>query len=103
MSTVLADKSTDLAKRFREYHDANPQVYKALVKLARQMKEAGHQRIGIKMLFEVVRYQMMLNTRDPEGYKLNNNYTSRYARLIAENEPDLASMFELRVLKAPKP
>jgi hypothetical protein len=101
MSTVLLDESTNIAKRFRQYHETNPQVYDTLVKLARQMKSLGHKHIGIKMLFEVVRWQMMLTTTDPSGYKLNNDYTSRYARLIMDSEPDLAGMFELRTLHAP--
>jgi hypothetical protein len=38
---------------------------------------------------------------DPrEDFKLNDHYTSRYARLIVAHEPDLAELFELRRLRA---
>ena len=49
----------------------------------------------MKMLFEVIRWQHLVHTRG-DVFALNNNYTSRYVRLISEQHPELASMFELR-------
>ncbi|MCP4448536.1 MAG: hypothetical protein GY811_24845 [Myxococcales bacterium] len=46
------------------------------------------------MLFEYLRVSSLRTSgRD---FKLNNSYTSRYARLIVDREPDLADLFELR-------
>lgn len=84
---------------FRQFHEQNPHVYKELVALALRLRAKGHDRIGIGMLFEVLRHERMLHTTDPEGFKLNNNYRSRYARLIMEQEPALAGVFELRELR----
>lgn len=53
------------------------------------------------MLFEVLRWQHAVSTDDPTSpFLLNNNWRSRYARLIAEQEPDLHHAFELRELRA---
>jgi hypothetical protein len=72
-----------------------------LVKLTRELKTKGHRKVGMKMLFEVLRWQYMRGTYDPSAdFKLNHNYHSRYARHIAENYPDLADVFEVRALKA---
>ena len=95
-ATLFASK---LDTEFWEFHVNNPAVYDELVKLSRQARRRGRARIGIKMLFEVVRWQRILSTTDPD-WKLNNNYHSRYARLIMEQEPDLADMFELRELRS---
>ena len=35
-----------------------------------------------------------------ETYELNNNYHSRYARLIMQKEPGLAGIFDTRELKS---
>jgi hypothetical protein len=35
-----------------------------------------------------------------EAFLLNNNYTSRYARLLMELNPELAGIFETRELHA---
>lgn len=94
---TLSGTQADL--EFRQFHNDNPRVYLELVKLARQAKASGRQKVGIKMLFEVIRWNRFLKTSDPI-YKMNNNYHSRYARLIMENEPDLASIFDTRELRS---
>ena len=40
-----------------------------------------------------------MQTTDPE-YKINNNFTAFYARLIMAQEPDLAGIFDLRTSEA---
>jgi hypothetical protein len=94
--TTVDESRIDRA--FAEFHAANPDVYRCLVSLARDLRARGHQRLGIGMLFEVVRWQRHMTTVDADGFKLNNNYRSRYARLIMADEPDLAGAFELREL-----
>lgn len=90
-----------IQRQFEEFHHKNPKVYEELVKLARQAKRAGRTKIGIKMLFEVVRWQRFLATDDAHSdFKLSNNYHSRYARLIMEREPDLEGLFDLRELRS---
>lgn len=84
---------------FRAFHQKNPDVYAKLVDLARRAKRAGKTNIGIGMLYEVVRWDYYLTTSD-DDFKLNNNYRSRYARLIMDAEPDLAGIFHLRELRA---
>ena len=91
-----------LKERFDAYHAMNPHVYRALVKLARQLVRRGHRNLGIKMLFEVLRWQSMIETNDPnprsDEYKLCNDYTAHYARLMMAREPDLEGVFRLREL-----
>lgn len=89
-----------IREAFLRFHAENPLVYEELVKLARRGKRAGVTRIGIKMLFEVLRWQHALDTAG-DDFKLNNNYHSYYARLIMRKEPDLFGIFELRKLHGP--
>lgn len=95
------DGTKTIEQRFWDFHDANPHVYGELVKLARRARSRGHHRMGIEMLFAIVRWRRMMRTADPSsGFKLNDHYTSRYARLIMEQEPDLDGFFETRRLRA---
>lgn len=87
-----------IEQQFVAFHHENPQVYKALVDMARRWKQAGNEVCGIGMLFEVLRWEVGIATRGDQ-FTLNNNYRSRYARLIAANEPDLADMFHMRRLR----
>jgi hypothetical protein len=42
-------------ERFAEFHAKNPGVYDELARLARQAKKNGHHKIGIELLFAVLR------------------------------------------------
>lgn len=90
---------TSIQLRFEAFHRANPWVYDALVQLARDLRARGHHKIGIGMLFEVLRWQYMRSTVGDE-FKLNNSYRSRYSRLIESREDDLLGVFEKRELKS---
>ncbi len=93
-----SSEETRLDLAFSTFHAANPHVYVKLVQLARDLCRRGHRLLGIKMLFEVLRWQHYMETVDPSGFKLNNNLTSRYARLIMKSEADLFEIFEVREL-----
>lgn len=98
MQTALFDQAT-LEAKFQEFHSDNPKVYEELLALANQARSRGRHRIGIGMLFEVLRWNRYLTTTDPD-FKLNNNYRSRYARLLMDNHPELQGLFETRELKS---
>ena len=82
-------------EKFLAFHEENPHVYQQLCGLAWSAHYAGLRRIGIKRLFEVLRWEHSLKTTGDE-FKLNNNYTSFYARLIEDENPELAGIFEKR-------
>jgi hypothetical protein len=86
-----------IEQAFEKFHAANPQIYRELVARARRAHDAGARRIGIGMLFEILRWRHILRTGGDE-FKLNNNYRSYYARLIMLREPDLEGIFETRRL-----
>jgi hypothetical protein len=87
-----------IQEEFERFHANNPSVYRSLVKMARRAKDSGHERFGMKTLFEVLRWTRMTRRKDGQLFLLNNNFTSRYARLIEEQEADLKGFFELRTL-----
>ena len=99
----MIDGEQTIEEAFEAFHAANPHVYRHLVRLARVWRERrGDERLGIGMLFEVLRWQLKVETRDGDSaWRLNNNYRSHYARLIMDREPDLAGVFETRALHAP--
>lgn len=88
---------SSIQQRFVAFHAANPQVYETLVRLAREAI-AADKKVGIGLLWEVMRWELLMKTSDSE-YRLNNNYRSRYARLIGLQEPDLEDLFSIRRLR----
>lgn len=95
---IQMDPEATIAERFQAFHEANPHVYEALRDMALWLKDQG-KRAGMKLLFEQLRWLSLIQT-DGEPYKLNNDFTGRYARLIMEQEPQLDGYFEIRELRA---
>lgn len=90
------DADKNLAFQFERFHRAHPEVYKVLVHLARTATSNGIKRLGIAMLWERLRWEFTVGEQSGADYKLNNNWRSFYARLIMEQEADLAGIFETR-------
>ena len=92
-----------IEEKFEEFHQQNPAVYDELVRLARLAKSRGHSRYSVDLLLAVVRFRRDMRlpvVRDTSGFRLNNNFTSRYARRIQQQEQDLSAFFETRVLRS---
>ena len=82
---------------FAAFHEENPQVYLWLRDQALHLVRLGHRkRFGIRTLWEALRWQRLRTSCSDGEYKLNNNYTRFYARLLMENEPELAGLFQTR-------
>lgn len=87
--------------RFEAYHRDNPNVYSMLVSLARyHIRRRRGVRLGIGYLFEILRWRFFLQVGTLDAFKFNNDFRSRYVRLIEEHEPDLRGVFEKRTLRS---
>lgn len=92
-------REATIQERFESFHKANPHVYVALRALALQMLGSGVKEYGIKGLFEILRWQFSVQTKG-EPYRLSNDFTSRYARMLVEKNPELGTFFAFRELRS---
>lgn len=92
-------RGASLQERFEAFHQANPWVLVELERMTGELVAAGRGRVGIGMLFEVLRWEHHRRTTGVE-FKLNNSHRSRYVRLIVERHPEWRDVFELRGLRA---
>ncbi|MDP9269309.1 MAG: hypothetical protein M3P27_13440 [Acidobacteriota bacterium] len=86
--------------RFEQFNADHPEVYRLLVRFCRELKDAGRSHYSVDALFHRLRWYYHVEKRAEEPFKLNDHYTSRYARLISAQETDLANFFETRRLRA---
>src|SRR5262245_12156125 len=84
--------------RFLRFHEENPLVWQYFLAAARALKESGRKKFGARAIIERLRWDMPLTTSG-EGYKLNDNYTSRYVRKLVEEYPEFEDLVELRSLR----
>lgn len=88
--------SDGIADRWWTFHCEHPDVYDWLCRFARQLVARGHAHLGMKMLWERLRYETLIAYEPGKRPRLNNDFTALYARLVADHEPDLADVFERR-------
>jgi hypothetical protein len=86
-------------ERFAKFHHDNPQIYNLLRRFSITAKNAGYHNYGMKAIFERVRWHVNVETKSSDGFKLSNDYTSRYARLLNQ-DPQLRNFFNLRSLRS---
>lgn len=89
-----------IQERFEAFHAANPWVLTALEKLTREHLETGARRLGIGMLWEVIRWKYASATRG-DDFRANNNFRSRYVRLLRARNPEWSDVFAVRELRSP--
>jgi len=91
-----------IERDFWAFHVSNPRVYEELRNHALELRRRGRSHYGIKALFEVVRFHRALDTTDKcAEWRLNNNHTALYARMLMANEPELGDFFRTRIRRAP--
>ena len=99
---IDADLMTALSSEFDRFTSTPTRPVAARRMLAIKVKVKGYDRWGAKSLWEVLRWDLALNTNASATQpKLNNNFTSRMARkLVAEDPEEWDGFFEMRRLKA---
>ncbi|MCR8573066.1 hypothetical protein [Streptomyces sp. Isolate_219] len=93
-------QAATIQAQFEAFHQLNPWVLRALESLTADYLKHGAARVGIGMLFEVLRWRYVTATEGDDDFRLNNNYRSRYVRLLIERHPEWAPAFEVRALRA---
>lgn len=90
----------ELDLRFRAFHAAHPEVFSELRRLALEAKAAGRRRIGVKALYERLRWSTWIAGPKSGWAMADNSFTSRYARLL-DADPEIRGMLVLRPLQTP--
>ena len=98
----------DKIQDFDTFDRENPEVYDRFCALVNHLMAAGRTHYSADALLHVIRFERDIRTTgagefDGCDLKINNNFSSRYARKFAKDHPALASFFEVRRLKSSQP
>ena len=93
------ERELTIQERFELFHEANPEVYEWLHEKAMTAVASG-KKIGMKCLWEMLRWHVYIELEYEDEFRLNNDFTSRYARYLMDDEDDLDGYFEIRELRA---
>ena len=88
-----------IQSQFDRFHEQNPQVFAEAVKRAREMRATGRAQYSMHTILQKICWDTDIETTGRD-FKINNNYSSRYARLIVEQYPEFEGFFQMRELTA---
>lgn len=83
---------TEYSQRFLAFHAANPHVYAAFERFARQAIAAGRKKLGAGLIYERMRWYYSIETTGTDEYKLNNTYRAAYRSLANRLRARTASL-----------
>ncbi len=81
---------------YLNWRNAHPRPYGVFEELALDAWDRGFPRIGGQLIFEKMRWELMITGYDGSAFKLNNNFISRLAREVMFRNPRVNGLFELR-------
>ena len=87
-----------IQQKFEDFDVAHPEVYTHFRHFANQIRTAGHTKYGAKTIIERIRWEMDLQVTDGE-FKINNNFISRYARKLINEDTSFEGFFNLREIR----
>ena len=87
MAYADAVKGERYMAQAREWIEANPKAWEYIVSQA-CLSASIHRRFGMKALCEHVRWHFSVIKGNSE-FKLNNNYTAPFTRLLIEQHPEV--------------
>jgi hypothetical protein len=102
---MIAPIQPDLFERARDagfdswvHTPAGAEVANRFIRVSIAMKRSGFAKYGAKGIAERLRWHYSVVRRDA-GFKINNNWVSRLARMAEQRAPELRGFFEMRKLR----
>lgn len=86
-------------QRFKEWHGANPHIYRQFKALAFKMKTTGRERYSARTIVEVMRWHYDIKTKG-DVFEINGDFVPIYVRLLIHNHPEFRDFFELRAVRS---
>ena len=107
----LKNTGVSIQRAFEDFHKNNPHVYKLFEKETKHaIIDKNKKKLSAKMIINAIRWNIFLETEDEveftdkEGkktkFRINDAYTSRYARLFIQLNPQYPDIFNLKELRS---
>ena len=98
----------NIRERCEQFDRENPEVWRRFEAWTLWLIDRGHRKCGAKMIWERMRWEMKFETIgageiDGRELKLNNSFTSYYARKFTAKHPEWRKFFDLRRSRTAEP
>ncbi len=97
---VPIKRSMSIQEKFNEFDEAHPRVYALFCELVDQLQAAGNRHYSADAILHRIRWECTVNPDcEFDGFKINNNFASRYARKWLGDQYETSDFFATRELK----
>ena len=89
------DLNPHIEEQFVAFHTHHPEVFDLFKTFASDVRTRGFAHYSSKALMERIRWYTEIETGQTD-FKINNNFSSGYARLLIQIDPSFSNFFALR-------
>lgn len=100
MASFKEATNTDIKDAFEEFHKKNPIVYTLFKEQCFRAIRMHRDKVSSKQIIGYLRWEASFQTDSKDDFKINDAYTSHYARLFAKEHPEYEDLFNFRELRA---
>lgn len=109
MSTYAQATGSSIQDAFEKFHASNPDVFLLIVREADRAVRNGKKRFSVKQIIGYLRWEIFLQTKEDtlfevkgeiKKYKIGDQYTSRYSRMLLDKFPRFKDYIEQRTLRS---
>lgn len=104
MASYQRQTGKTIQEAFDKFHEKNPKIYELFKKFALQIiekrKGKNNKKTSAKLIINRIRWEIYVETINDDGYRINDAWSSRYARKFADDYPEHADLFNFRLLRA---
>lgn len=93
---LFRDVQSHILEAFWGFHTENPIVFDLFRAFSEDLLRAGRAQYGSKAIMERIRWHITVEVKGGDEFKINNNYSSCYARLLALVDPRFQTFFQMR-------
>lgn len=91
----------DIGTEFEKFHRKHPEIFELFKRFANEVYATGITHYSSDAILHRLRWFCTVeNKADPDGVKINNNWSAFYARLLAKEDPKFRTFFQFRKSKA---
>lgn len=91
-------KSTDLEAKFARFHMRNPKIYELFKRFTFEAIGAGREHYSSRTIFHRIRWHVEIETDSDDRFKINNNHSPYYGRMLMRDFPKTRGFFRTREL-----
>lgn len=102
----MKTREQEMREQCEAFHNKHPEVWRLFVRFTKELIAAGHRHYSAKGIFERIRWEQDVVRQkgcivfQKQQFKLNNNYSSFYARRFMRMFPDHDGFFRTRKRKS---